>query len=100
MYTAAPGGQPSDSSYWPGDSVSNRSPLLGDWRGRYPGGSCCPGSSGRTAGYGSGIGACRQIRSERPEARVLMLTSYSDEEAGICSLIGGWGGLFFLGNPP
>jgi two-component system, NarL family, response regulator DevR len=38
---------------------------------------------------GSGIEACRQIRSERPEARVLMLTSYSDEEAVIASIMAG-----------
>jgi two-component system, NarL family, response regulator DevR len=37
----------------------------------------------------SGIEASRQIRSERPEARVLMLTSYSDEEAVSASIMAG-----------
>jgi DNA-binding NarL/FixJ family response regulator len=41
---------------------------------------------------GSGIEACRQLRSERPEARVLMLTSYSDEEAVIASIMAGAAG--------
>ena len=30
---------------------------------------------------GSGIEACREIRAELPETRVVMLTSYPDEEA-------------------
>ncbi|MEP7158891.1 MAG: response regulator transcription factor [Chloroflexota bacterium] len=30
---------------------------------------------------GSGIEACREIRAEMPETRVVMLTSYPDEEA-------------------
>src|SRR5918999_89940 len=41
---------------------------------------------------GNGIEACRQIRSERPDARVLMLTSYADEEAVIGSIMAGAAG--------
>lgn len=41
---------------------------------------------------GSGVEACRQIRSERPDTRVLMLTSYSDEEAIIDSIMAGAAG--------
>ena len=37
----------------------------------------------------SGIAACRQIRSELPEARVVMLTTFPDEEAVINSVMAG-----------
>ncbi|MFQ5474178.1 MAG: response regulator transcription factor, partial [Dehalococcoidia bacterium] len=30
---------------------------------------------------GTGIEACREIRNERPETKVIMLTSYADDEA-------------------
>jgi len=41
---------------------------------------------------GSGIEACREIRGERPETRVVMLTSYPDEEAVLSAIIAGASG--------
>jgi two-component system response regulator DevR len=41
---------------------------------------------------GSGIEACREIRAERPETRVVMLTSYPDEEAVLSAIIAGASG--------
>lgn len=41
---------------------------------------------------GSGVEACREIRSARPETRVVMLTSYSDEEAVVASILAGASG--------
>src|SRR6476659_291085 len=38
---------------------------------------------------GSGIEACRDIRSARPETRVIMLTSYAGEEAVLSAVIAG-----------
>jgi DNA-binding NarL/FixJ family response regulator len=40
----------------------------------------------------SGIEACREIRSAHPETRVLMLTSYADEEALSSSIMAGASG--------
>jgi DNA-binding NarL/FixJ family response regulator len=38
---------------------------------------------------GSGVEACREIRSEIPDTRVLMLTSYADDEAVMSSVLAG-----------
>jgi DNA-binding NarL/FixJ family response regulator len=41
---------------------------------------------------GSGIEACREIRTARPTTRVIMLTSYPDEEAVLSAIIAGASG--------
>ena len=41
---------------------------------------------------GSGIEACREIRAARPATRVIMLTSYPDEEAVLSAIIAGAAG--------
>jgi DNA-binding NarL/FixJ family response regulator len=41
---------------------------------------------------GSGIEACREIRSEFPNTRVVILTSYPDEEAVLSAIIAGASG--------
>ena len=41
---------------------------------------------------GSGIEACRAIRDERPETQVIMLTSFSDDEALFNSIMAGAAG--------
>ena len=41
---------------------------------------------------GSGIDACRAIRDERPEAQIIMLTSFSDDEALFNSIMAGAAG--------
>ncbi|MBI4287442.1 MAG: response regulator transcription factor [Chloroflexi bacterium] len=38
---------------------------------------------------GSGIAACRDIRSSNPQVKVIMLTAYSDEAAVLSSIIAG-----------
>jgi DNA-binding NarL/FixJ family response regulator len=38
---------------------------------------------------GTGVEACREIRAERPETRMIMLTSYADEEAVMASILAG-----------
>ena len=41
---------------------------------------------------GSGVEACREIRAERPETKVLMLTSYAHEDAVLASIMAGASG--------
>ena len=41
---------------------------------------------------GSGVEACREIRSERPATKIVMLTSYPDEEAVLSAIVAGASG--------
>ncbi|HEV8469843.1 MAG TPA: response regulator transcription factor [Candidatus Limnocylindria bacterium] len=41
---------------------------------------------------GSGVEACREIREASPETRVIMLTSYADDEALFASIVAGASG--------
>ena len=41
---------------------------------------------------GSGIEACREIRAEMPTTKVVMLTSYPDEEAVLSAIVAGASG--------
>jgi two-component system, NarL family, response regulator DevR len=49
---------------------------------------------------GSGVDACRQIRSERPETRVVMLTCVADEEAVIAAVLAGASGYLLKQSEP
>lgn len=41
---------------------------------------------------GSGVEACRDIRSQHPDIKVIMLTSYADDEAVVSSIVAGASG--------
>jgi two-component system, NarL family, response regulator DevR len=41
---------------------------------------------------GSGVEACREIRAERPATKIVMLTSYPDEEAVLSAIVAGASG--------
>ncbi len=47
-----------------------------------------------------GVDACRTIISERPETRVVMLTSYADEDAVIASIMAGAAGYLLKQTDP
>jgi two-component system response regulator DevR len=49
---------------------------------------------------GSGVDACRTIRAEHPECRVVMLTSYADEEAIVSSIMAGASGYLLKDTSP
>jgi two-component system response regulator DevR len=49
---------------------------------------------------GSGIDACQQIRSERPETRVVVLTSYGDEEVVVAAVLAGAAGYLLKESEP
>jgi two-component system response regulator DevR len=49
---------------------------------------------------GSGIEACRELRAERPEARVIMFTSYADEGSVIAAVMANAAGYLLKTTEP
>jgi two-component system, NarL family, response regulator DevR len=49
---------------------------------------------------GSGVEACREIRSRSPQTRILMLSSFTDEEAVVTSLLAGASGYMTKDSEP
>ncbi len=49
---------------------------------------------------GTGVEACREILSERPSVRVIMLTSFADEDAVMSSIIAGAAGYVLKETSP
>jgi two-component system response regulator DevR len=49
---------------------------------------------------GSGADVCREIRSERPDTRVIMLTSYATQDAVLNSITAGAAGYFLKETEP
>jgi two-component system response regulator DevR len=49
---------------------------------------------------GSGVEVCRTIRAERPETRVVMLTSFADDEAVVASVLAGAAGYLLKSTEP
>jgi two-component system response regulator DevR len=49
---------------------------------------------------GTGIQACRQIRSEHPGIKVVMLSGFADEDAVVAAIMAGANGYFLKGSDP